>query len=273
MRELRRNDGGPSGEQRGDDADAGPLPEGTEHVIVLHRQLRVTTGFEDEYPDGEAPDAVVYERGDEVPLPVARRCWDAFSDSLAALSGDSGERLDTPGRAEASGNFDAEPALSAWRRENNLQRTTIEVFRCGECGDTFETREALNGHQSKHTGGGRPTDGPDPETMADRLSDADADTDADAATDDDADAASDGDREGDAADAPDDTAMTDGGEPAPERVACPEPGCDFVGESKQAVTSHAGQVHRDPDDDPATPRETLLRLDAEDVPGDEVTRR
>lgn len=192
MRELRHGDDGIDADDEQDD----PLPAGTEAVVCIHRELRATGGFEAEYPEGEAPDAVAYEVGDEVPLAVARRAWAGHSDRLACLD-DAGERLDRPGRGEANGDVDAEPALAAWRRENNLRRTTVEVFECGECGATFESRQALNGHQSKHAeNNGRPPDGAlTPETMAGRL-DGDAAGDADADPEADGDDESTGDAEG-----------------------------------------------------------------------------
>lgn len=127
--------------------------EDAEHFVVLHKEMRATgaAGTDENNPHDRAP--LVYESGEEYPAEqVTPSMWSGTGDRLAALS-QGGERLDTPSAAERSGHIDAEPALRAWRQENSLRRTTVKMFVCKECGEEFESRDELNGHQSAHTEG------------------------------------------------------------------------------------------------------------------------
>ncbi len=86
------------GDNDGDNDD--PLPEGTEKVHAVRKELPVgIQGDEDwldEFGFGEVDTrTVVFEPGEEIPLSVARRCWEAFSDSGLAAYNDSDELLNT----------------------------------------------------------------------------------------------------------------------------------------------------------------------------------
>lgn len=58
--------------------------------------------------DGETDPTIIYEAGDEVPLPVARDNWAGWHGSMAAFDVDN-RRLDEPGRNEDSS------ALKLWK--------------------------------------------------------------------------------------------------------------------------------------------------------------
>jgi len=86
-------------------------------VKVLHKRIRsgVST-IPDEFKENEMPDdlaeaiesgdvtSAAFEEGDEMPVPIAADCWEAFSDRLAAYDED-GDRLDRPSQIEEE-NFD-----------------------------------------------------------------------------------------------------------------------------------------------------------------------
>lgn len=93
--------------------DDSSLPDGTARVMLLHDSLTVSLDDEDDVPDqarvvssahsgGTEHTVVEFAKGDEIPLDVARDCWDAFSDRLAALD-DENTRLDTPDSNEKRG--------------------------------------------------------------------------------------------------------------------------------------------------------------------------
>lgn len=115
------------------------------HAVVLHRRHVVSTG------DPATPE--VYAAGDEVPLSVAAASWSAHSDRLAVVDAD-GNRLDTPHRNERNPNRPlSADALEAWRAARGMRTETRTVHVCDECGETFDSRGALNGHQSAHAPG------------------------------------------------------------------------------------------------------------------------
>lgn len=207
----------------------------------------VAAKYEDSVDSENPPRAVYYDPGDSLPLGLASTIYGSargggHGDSIA-LFDDSGNRVDTKGRAEAAGDLDASDALESWRAEHGFARELVQRYKCQECGETFESESSLAGHQQVH----RPVDDADAddvnegddggETMADRLDD-------------------DGD---DDADGEDDTrTMADGG---------------YEGE---AVT---GDRRHDGDDDggegglaPEEYPERLEELDPADLPGDEVGR-
>lgn len=98
-----------------DTQDADPLPDGTKSVRVLFKEIRARVpedpnedhwsheweGREDLSFERE-PEVVVFEEGDELPLDLARTCWSAFNDRLAALDG-NGKRRDQESTAERHG--------------------------------------------------------------------------------------------------------------------------------------------------------------------------
>jgi len=141
-----------------------------EHFVVLYKGIHASGAAEAD--EGErVRGTIIYEPGEEFPAEkVTPSMWSGVGDRLAALTR-RGERLDTPAVAERRGTIDAEPALKTWRQENSLRRTTVERFVCEECGEEFETRDELNGHQSAHAEG--ETDdaesGVETETFADKL--------------------------------------------------------------------------------------------------------
>jgi hypothetical protein len=120
------------------------------HFLVLHKSISFSGVRETDPDDKEDNGTVAFDKGEEIPPElVTPTVYDAFGDRIAALDG-AGERLDKTTYAERNGDIESESVLSSWRSENNLSRRTVEVFECGECGKTFETLDALNGHQSAH---------------------------------------------------------------------------------------------------------------------------
>lgn len=95
-----------------------PLPEGTARVVISHKYLdyvvRETLDTDDSWLDDPAFEhkepqlggasrresykgRVKFEKGEEVPLPVARFLWEHHSDRLLCLD-DQGEELNDPYR-------------------------------------------------------------------------------------------------------------------------------------------------------------------------------
>lgn len=81
-----------------------------DQVVVLHKRVTVSRSavteemLEDLDLDTELLDdpdfrSIEFEKGDRLPLEVARDCWSAFSDRLAAFDEDE-ERLDEPAGSE-----------------------------------------------------------------------------------------------------------------------------------------------------------------------------
>mgnify|MGYP006303464451 CR=1 FL=1 len=87
-------------------------------------------------------------------------------DRLVAVDAD-GERLTDYVRAEDNRRFDmdTDADLDRWRERQGITRQTVSTFACGECGQTFETAAALNGHQSAHAGAGRQDKGASPDAV------------------------------------------------------------------------------------------------------------
>ena len=87
------------------------LPEGTDHVRVLHKSITMQVES-NEVPDGIETKQTTHTRGkrvsaeftegDKIPADLAADCWSAFQDRLAAY-GEDGNRLDTPSRNEQTG--------------------------------------------------------------------------------------------------------------------------------------------------------------------------
>lgn len=107
-----------------------PLPEGTETVVWVAGgdfRLRNCSEYdEDIFPDDvdlspvkgrsgrETDPTIIYDPGDELPLPVARDIWPSFNDRMAAFDVDD-RRLD-----ERGGNEDR-AALEQWRGVHSIQ--------------------------------------------------------------------------------------------------------------------------------------------------------
>lgn len=143
-----------------------PLPDGTEHVVVLHREILISDG---------TPTPERYTAGTELPLDVARSCWSAHGDRLAAFDA-SGKRLDQPSRAErltvgGAESFDADAAIGEWRERVGLRTSERTVWACDECDRTFATATERDAHMADHSstdatyvdaeGDGSAADGPD----------------------------------------------------------------------------------------------------------------
>lgn len=87
------------------------LPDGTAEVRVLYDSITVRADPDDvpedievrEVPHTRSDDVQArFNKGDEMPLEFAERCWSAFNDRLAAFDED-GNRLDSPSRVEEGG--------------------------------------------------------------------------------------------------------------------------------------------------------------------------
>lgn len=148
-------------------AEDDPLPDGTEHVVVIHRYYDVT---------GSRPESDRYYPGEELPISIGRSSYRAHGDRLACL-GPAGQRLDRRHNNERRDYAEeAERAIEKWRRQADLGVSTRKVYVCERCGEEFDGTEALQHHMSDHVSddeGADPAGGGDaPETSSEDVDEA-----------------------------------------------------------------------------------------------------
>ncbi|MCU4716622.1 C2H2-type zinc finger protein [Halapricum hydrolyticum] len=120
-------------------------------VVLTDRKLQHGGNHPAAPEEAAAEDMIRYRRGEALPDELKKpSTWRAFSDTLAAVDPDSGERLDRRSIHERQGVIDATPALDTYREDHDLHFERREVWTCEECGKKFPTQAALHGHRGSH---------------------------------------------------------------------------------------------------------------------------
>ena len=107
--------------------ESDPLPEGTEHCVMVCQDVTVTKAkrYAEHLPDEldldgrtgpfNSSPSVTFEPGDEVPLPIARDCWKAFGDKVGCLD-ENGTRVDRKSEIEEKHRGTAQRAIQEFQR-------------------------------------------------------------------------------------------------------------------------------------------------------------
>ncbi|UWG47110.1 hypothetical protein HSRCO_0820 [Halanaeroarchaeum sp. HSR-CO] len=138
-----------------DEPEEEPWPDETAHLVVVNKPF--STSIEnlpdaliDEYGvDTERDRHVTFRPGEEIPETlVTPAVWKSVGGWRILALDSAGQRLNPVTTAETRGDVDYAEDLETWRQGANLDFS--QVYECGECGKTFSSRDALNGHGAAH---------------------------------------------------------------------------------------------------------------------------